>query len=127
MILIDTSVWINHLRFGDPVLSGLLEDGEILTHPVVIGELALGSLSRAMLDDLLDLPSVIPADDEETLHFIRRNALAGSGVGYADACLLASARLTGGASLWTRDRRLLAAAERLGLAAAIDAGPGVQE
>ena len=120
MILVDTSVWIDHLRAGDDALAGLLDAGSVLIHPFVIGELALGALKQrdVVLDALSDLPSAAVADDGEVLHFIHRHALFGRGVGYVDAHLLASAALTAGSTLWTRDRRLHDVAARLSLAAA---------
>jgi predicted nucleic acid-binding protein len=118
VILADTSVWIDHLRSGDGALADRLRAGVVLTHPFVVGELALGGLrqSRLILSDLANLPQAARASDDEVLQFITRHALAGAGIGYVDAHLLASARLTPDASLWTRDRRLQACAERLGLA-----------
>ena len=118
MILVDTSIWIDHLRHRDARLAALLEQELVLIHPYVIGELALvQSRRRDDLADLLDLPSANVASDEEVLHFIDREALFGIGIGYVDAPLLAATRLTQGASFWTRDRRLHAAAEKLSLAA----------
>ncbi|WP_332774241.1 type II toxin-antitoxin system VapC family toxin [Phenylobacterium sp.] len=118
MILVDTSVWVDHLRSGDPDLAGRLEAGEVLSHPFVIGELALGALAQraTVLEALRNLPQATPATDEEVLDFIRAEALHGLGVGYVDAHLLASARLTRDARLWTRDRRLQDIAARLGVA-----------
>jgi predicted nucleic acid-binding protein len=108
MILVDTSVWIDHLKSGDDGLAGLLQRGEVLMHPFVLGELALGSLRqrRLVLDSLRDLPSAATASDPEVLLFIETAGLSGAGIGYVDAHLLASVRLTTGASLWTRDKRL---------------------
>lgn len=119
MILVDTSVWVDHLRNGDERLAGLLEHTLVLAHPYVVGELALGQLRQrdAVISDLLDLPMANVASDGEVLQFIERETLHGTGIGYVDAHLLAATRLTPGATLWTRDRRLLAAAERLSLAA----------
>ncbi len=121
MILVDTSVWVEHLRLASAILTELLDDGEILGHPFVLGELALGNLRQrdAFLSDLRDLPQAIVAEDEEVLHLIDRHALFGRGIGYVDAHLLAAARLTAGSKLWTRDRRLQAVAAQLGLAAAL--------
>lgn len=118
MILADTSIWIDHLRAGDTVLARLLEFGGVITHPFVIGELALGRLApRALILDMLhDLPAARVATDQEVLRFVDQQKLFGLGIGYVDAHLLAAARLTVGASLWTRDGRLLSVAERLGLA-----------
>lgn len=89
-----------------------------LTHPFVIGELALGNLRRRalILEALRDLPRATLATDHEVLQFIDGEGLFGKGIGYVDAHLLASVRLTAGASLWTRDKRLLAAAGRLAMA-----------
>jgi predicted nucleic acid-binding protein len=119
LILVDTSVWIDHLRAGDAGLAGLLDTAQVLTHPFVIGELALGNLSRRddILDALGNLPRATVASDSEVLGFISRYKLAGLGIGYVDAHLLAATRLTGGAALWTRDRRLAEVAARLGIAA----------
>jgi predicted nucleic acid-binding protein len=118
VILVDTSVWVEHLRRGDERLAALLEDELVLVHPHVIGELFLGQLrQRDALSDLMDLPVANVASDEEVLHFIKQESLFGVGIGYIDAHLLAATRLTAGATLWSRDRRLQAAAEKLALAA----------
>jgi predicted nucleic acid-binding protein len=119
VILIDTSVWVDHLRTGNARLGGLLDSGRVLGHPFVTGELALGNLrQRALvLNALRELPQATVATDEEVLHFIDRRTLFGLGIGYVDAHLLAAVRLTTGAKLWTRDRRLQAVATQLGLAA----------
>jgi len=120
VILVDTSVWVAHLRSGEAALAALLDANLVLAHPFVVGELALGNLSRRkeVLTALLDLPAAIVATDSEVLEFIDRHALSGSGVGYVDAHLLAAARLTPGAKLWTHDKRLRRVAYTLGLAAA---------
>jgi hypothetical protein len=120
VILVDTSVWVEHLRLASAILTELLDHGEILGHPFVIGELALGNLRRRypFLSDLRDLPQAIVADDDEVFRMIDRQALFGRGIGYVDAHLLAAARLTAGSKLWTRDRRLQSVAAQLGLAAA---------
>ena len=117
MILVDTSVWIDHLRAGEAELARLLETGLVATHPLVVGELAMGNLRArdTVLGLLRALPRAGVATDEEVLAFITRHRIFGIGIGYADAHLLASTQLTAGASLWTRDRRLRAAAGRLGI------------
>jgi predicted nucleic acid-binding protein len=117
VILLDTSVWVDHLRAGDRTVAALLESGRVLVHPFVIGELALGHLRQreTILSLLQRLPGAAPATDDEALLFIERHALAGIGIGYIDAHLLASTRLTPGSVLWTRDKRLSAVAGRLGL------------
>ncbi len=119
MILVDTSVWVDHLRAGDKMLAGLLEAGRVLAHPFVIGELALGNLRQRelVLTTLQDLPRAGVATDHEVLRFISQHALFGLGIGYVDAHLLAAVRLTAAAALWTRDKRLRGVAERLGVAA----------
>lgn len=118
MILVDTSVWVDHLRAGDDGLVQLLEQGQVLAHPAIIGEVALGSLKRRaqVLGSLGELPQIHVATDGEVLHFIEEQELYGRGIGYIDAHLLAALRLTPGTLLWTRDQRLLAVAEQLGLA-----------
>jgi predicted nucleic acid-binding protein len=117
MILVDTSIWVDHLRRTDTALVNLLEQDQVLLHPFIIGELALGHIPRRkqVLDSLQDLPSAIQADDSEVLDFINRNSLFGLGIGYVDAHLLASARLNG-VMVWTRDKRLREATIELGLA-----------
>ena len=121
MILVDTSVWVEHLRVASAILTELLDHGEILGHPFVLGELALGSLRQRerFLTYLRDLPQAVVAEDEEVFRMIDRQALFGRGIGYVDAHLLAAARLTAGSRLWTRDRRLRAVAAELSLAAAL--------
>lgn len=118
MILVDTSVWVDHLRSGDAQLAALLERGGVVMHPFVVGEIACGSLThRAPIIELLrELPAAAVAEADEVLGFIDRHALHGKGIGYVDAHLLASVALTQGASLWTRDKRLQAAADDLGCA-----------
>ncbi|MGB4063120.1 MAG: type II toxin-antitoxin system VapC family toxin [Azonexus sp.] len=117
MILVDTSIWIDHLRQRNERLSKLLNQGQVLAHPFVIGELALGSLQNrvAILGALQDLPQAPVATEGEVLSFIEQNTLYGMGIGYIDAHLLAAVRLSPGTALWTRDKRLLAAATGLGL------------
>jgi predicted nucleic acid-binding protein len=119
VILVDTSVWVDHLRHGDARLAALLEHQTVLAHPQVIAELALGQLRHrdAVLSELMELPRATVASDDEVLRLIERETLYGSGLGYVDAHLLAATRLTPGALIWTRDRRLLSAAEKLSLAA----------
>jgi len=118
MILVDTSVWVAHLRSGEPALAQRLNASEVLSHPLVIGELAMGNLrSRAeLLGVLRNLPQATVATDDEVLAFIEREALHGLGIGYLDAHLLAATRLTPDARLWTFDRRLAEVAGRMGLA-----------
>ncbi len=118
MIVVDTSVWIDHLRARDAALSRLLEAGQVLVHPFVIGELALGNLKNrpTVIGLLQELPKTSVATDEEMLQFIDRHSLSGLGIGYIDAHLLAATKLAAGSVLWTRDKRLQAVASRLGLA-----------
>jgi len=118
MILVDTSVWIDHLQRGNKTLTECLNGGKVLVHPFVVGELALGSLQQRaqILEALQNLSQTVMATDAEVLGFVSMHALYGIGIGYVDAHLLASTRLTPGAALWTLDKRLQAAAVRLGLA-----------
>ncbi|WP_422126676.1 type II toxin-antitoxin system VapC family toxin [Thioalkalivibrio sulfidiphilus] len=118
MILVDTSVWVDHLRTGDAVLAELLNRSQVLMHPFVVGELACGNLRNRseVLRLLKDLPQAVVASDEEVLFFIERNALKGLGIGYVDAHLLAAVTLGGSTQLWTRDKRLRSVAETLSLA-----------
>lgn len=116
MTLVDTSVWIEHLRRGDARLSRLLGSAMVSCHPFVLGELAMGSLkNRAEILTLLDkLPEVAVATHDEVLTLVERHRLAGRGLGWIDAHLLASARLAR-SPLWTLDRRLADAARALGV------------
>ena len=118
MILVDTSVWIDHLRTGDERLAELLNRSQVITHPFVIGELACGNLRQRdeVLRLLGDLPQAVIASQQEVLHLIERNELMGLGIGFIDAHLLASVALTDTAVIWTRDRRLQKVARMLGKA-----------
>jgi len=108
MILVDTSIWIGHLRSGDATLSSLLENGRVPMNPMVRGELACGSLgNRTELLDLLGrLPQAPTATDEEALVLIDNHPMMGRGIGFIDVHLLASVALDGAARLWTADERL---------------------
>ncbi|MFZ4537517.1 type II toxin-antitoxin system VapC family toxin [Propionivibrio sp.] len=119
MILVDTSIWIDHLRAGDERLARLLGDGLVLAHPFVTGELALGNLRNrdVVLSALQDLPQARVATESEVLRFIGEKSLSGIGIGYIDAHLLAATLLTQSSKLWTRDKRLLDACSRLGISA----------
>lgn len=116
MILVDTSIWIDHLRAGSPPLTSLLETGIVVCHPFVIGELACGSLSNRseILNLLQSLPQLPTATNDETLFFIEQHSLMGRGIGYIDIHLLASTAIRA-ARLWTRDKRLMNIAENMGL------------
>ena len=115
MILVDTSVWIEHLRRGSPDLVAALDRGEVATHPFVIGELACGNLRKRaeILSLLRALPRAPVATFDEVLQFIDRRRLMARGLGYVDAHLLASATLDSEITLWTRDKRLYRVAEEL--------------
>lgn len=117
MILVDTSVWIDHLRHGEALLSQALMQMSVGIHPFVVGELACGNLKnrQEVLQLLHGLPPMQKALDTEVMHFIEHKGLMGRGIGYVDAHLCASAILSG-AKLWTRDKRLLVVAQELGLA-----------
>ena len=115
MILVDTSVWIDHLRSGDQRLAALLNRSQVLTHPFVIGELACGNLRKRdeILRLLKGLPQAKLASQEEVLYMIEHKRLMGLGIGFIDAHLLASAVLSDAVALWTRDKRLQKVAGKL--------------
>lgn len=121
MILVDTSVWINHLRNNDPHLVRLLTENSVLGHPFVRGELALGNLRQReiILAALDNLPQAPVAFTDEVNYFIEKHALYGLGIGLIDAHLLASTQLSGNTRLWTQDKWLQAVALRLNLAALV--------
>jgi len=115
MILVDTSIWIDHFRVGNRVLSEVLGRGLVLTHPFVIGEIAFGNLKNRtrILADMKALPSAVSATDEEVLRLIEKHKLWGIGIGLIDAHLLASCLLSN-CELWTLDRQLGKAARSAG-------------
>jgi len=117
MILVDTSVWIDHLRTGDKGLTNLLNQSRVLIHPFVIGELACGNIRDrwSILQLLQDLPMSPVADNDEVLFFIEEQQLMGRGIGYIDAHLLASVVLEDSSRFWTRDNNLAQLASELNL------------
>jgi predicted nucleic acid-binding protein len=129
MVLVDTSVWIEHLRSGDETLVRLLEGNQVLTHPFVIGEIASGNLADRdeILSSLMDLPDLSPATESEALYFLERNRLMGRGIDYIDVHLLAAAALAPPARLWTRDQRLEALARGLDLSWPYDQAQQVEK
>ena len=122
MILADTSIWIDHLRKGDAKLAGQLSAGAIVCHGLVVAEIALGSLTVEVLGLLDRLPGLPGADVSEVRVLIEARRLFSRGIGYVDASLLAACLLYPGTTLWTRDRRLAALADEIGIAA-----PDLQE
>ena len=116
MVLVDTSVWVSHLRDGNADLEKLLSDGEALCHPFIVGELACGNLKNRyeILTCLQSLPMTILAEDEEILKFIENNQLMGKGLGYIDIHLIASAALTD-VPLWTLDKTLDKFTKKIGI------------
>ena len=121
MLLVDTSIWIDHLRSGDTKLAAMLEKQRVLAHDFVIGEIALGNLRQrsTVIVAMNGLPRATRASATEVLTFIERESLHGLGIGYIDAHLLASVRLISGSSLWTRDKRLAKIAEKLAVASSL--------
>jgi predicted nucleic acid-binding protein len=115
VVIVDTSIWIDHLHAGDDQLAALLLGDGALIHPFVIGEIALGSLRDrpTVMKELASLDGAPVAEHDEVMRLIHRHSLGGSGIGYVDAHLLAATMLVPGAKLWTRDRRLGAVAARL--------------
>jgi len=118
MILVDTSVWIDHLRIGDRQLESLLDNIRVLTHPFVIGEIACGNLvDRNRIISLLeDLPQAPIATQKEILIFIEKHQLMGQGIGYVDVHLLAATALAGTSQIWSQDKRLTRVAVGMNLA-----------
>ena len=116
MGLVDSSVWVDHLRASSPRLCRLLDGEQVAAHPFGFGELACGNLKirKEILALLRSLPAVARVEDDEILLFIEAHALAGKGLGLIDAHLLASSQMSGH-PLWTKDRRLGSAAQDLGL------------
>ena len=117
MVLVDTSIWVAHLRQGLRRLENLLMDAEVICHPFIIGELACGNLKNRneIISLLQSLPIAPTIEFEEFLFFLDRNHLMGKGIGFVDVHLLASAQLAG-MPLWTADKKLKSAADQLKLA-----------
>jgi predicted nucleic acid-binding protein len=117
MVLVDTSVWVAHLRYGDTGLETVLDEGHVLCHPFIVGELACGNLNNRseILSLLQALPMAIYAEHEEVMQFIENYSLMGQGLGYTDMHLLSSAILTK-VPLWTLDKKLHQVSLKLGLA-----------
>ena len=117
MILVDSSVWIDHLRHAEPDLLRLLSEDEVLSHPLVVGEVMMGRFKRRdeALEIFRDLEGSIESEHERVLEFVALHELFGKGIGYIDAHLLVSTQMTPGARFWTRDRRLMEVAVRLDL------------
>ena len=107
MILADSSVWIDHVRRGNPALVSALHEGSIVVHPFVIGELACGTMRRraGVLADLSRMPQITAAEHEEVMTLVEARRLAGTGIGWTDAHLIAAA-LIARVDLWTLDRAL---------------------
>ena len=118
MILVDTSVWVDHFRAADPRLTNLLLDGQVMGHAFVAGELACGNLRRRaeVLSLLAELPQLSTMTGDVAMRFADVHRLMGKGLGWVDVHLLASV-FASRERLWTRDRRLAEAARRLGVAA----------
>jgi len=118
MILPDTAIWIDHIHGKNDQLAALLRGDQVLMHPFVLGEIALGSMKHydSILESLLTLKQAPIVSDEEVRFMIKRHKIMGTGVGYTDAHILASVTVVDGASIWTRDKRLSAVALRMGVA-----------
>ena len=116
MILVDTSVWVDHFRNGSAQLKAWLNDNEVIVHPFVIGELACGSMRNRneVLNLLSELPEATVANHDEVLTFVENNRLHGTGIGWIDAHLVASA-LRSKSKLMTLDKQLSRIASMLGL------------
>jgi predicted nucleic acid-binding protein len=117
-VLVDTSVWVDHFRRPNAVLAELMVLDQVLTHPMVVGELACGTPPEPRLRTLGDMALLLPADQaapDEVRDFIEREALFGLGCGLIDLTLLASTLITQSARLWTLDKRLASLSERFGV------------
>ena len=121
-VLVDTNIWIDHLRKTEPVLVDLLERDQVCVHQSVITELALGNLKdrSVFLKALERLMIVRNVDDHGVRHFVEERRLWGRGLSAVDVVLLASVVVTPGVSLWTRDKRLRQAARDVGVLADIE-------
>jgi len=118
LILVDTSIWVEHLRRREAALEASLSAGHVLMHPFIVGEIACGNLRHRaeVLALMRELPQTPVAAEGEVLQFIERRRLMGLGIGFVDAHLLASSILAEGTRLWTRDKRLAAIATEIGCA-----------
>jgi hypothetical protein len=118
MLLVDTSVWIDYLRSGDPQLADHLQNCRVIMHPMILGELACGNLQsrRQLLQLWSSLPQAVPATHDEVMELIEQHKLMGRGIGYVDIHLLASVMMTQNSQLWTRDKRLHKVATDMDLA-----------
>ena len=118
MVLVDTSIWIDHLRYRVDSLAALLNDNQVSKHPMVIGELACGQFKnrQTVLKQWGQLPEVKLANHKEVMFLIEHHDFMGKGIGYVDAHLLAACKLDGNIQLWTRDKRLAQLAELLNIA-----------
>lgn len=117
MVLVDTSVWVDHLRNSDTDLVTILQAGRVCCHPMILGELACGNLHnrKQVLGLLCDLSTCVEASHDEVMHMIDQHKLMAKGIGFVDAHLLASCMLKSGSQLWTRDKRLASVAGQLGI------------
>ena len=116
MVLVDTSIWISHLRYGNSRLQKLLEDGRVVIHPFIIGELACGNISNRteIISLMQSLPMLDIIEHEELLLFIEQNQIMGKGLGFVDVHLMAAARLAG-IPLWTQDKKFKQTCSRLSI------------
>ena len=117
VVVVDTSIWIDHLRSGDPRLKQLIADKSLFQHPFIIGEISVGNLAtrEQTVRALRGLPQIEPVSEEEFHRFLGAAELFGTGLGFVDVHVLAATAATPGAEIWTGDRRMLEQAERLGL------------
>jgi predicted nucleic acid-binding protein len=116
MVLVDTSVWVSYLRNGNSRLQKLLQEGKVVSHPFIIGELACGNLSNRteIISLMQSLPMLDSIEHEELLLFIEHNKIMGIGLGFVDVHLMAAAILAG-IPLWTQDKKLKQTCSRLGI------------
>jgi predicted nucleic acid-binding protein len=115
VILVDTAIWVDHFRRAEPQLVALLASGRVVIHPFVIGELIMGNIPSVerIISDMTHLPQIDTVSDTDFYKFVTAHKIGGTGLGFVDTHLIAAVFGSAKTSIWTRDKRLMAQAERL--------------